>query len=123
MEAFPSPILAKEGCSLKEQLIDSTEHAFLLATDLHVGNVLKAQRKPWLAIDIKPYIGDPTYDLTQHLLNCADRLKNNPKETIIRVANLAGVNSSRLTDWLFARLASENNGINQQLALSLKEIR
>ena len=117
---FPDPNLAKEGCNLKEVLIQSTEKQVLLATDLHAGNILKARRKEWLAIDIKPYCGDRTYDLTQHLLNGIKRLTAQPKETINRVANLAGVNNSRLKDWMFARLASENNGIYQKLALRLK---
>jgi streptomycin 6-kinase len=30
----------------------------LLATDLHAGNVLRAQRQPWLVIDPKPFVGD-----------------------------------------------------------------
>jgi len=123
LNSFPDSNLAKEGCLIKEELINSTKQSVLLATDLHAGNVLKAQRKPWLAIDIKPFIGDRTYDLTQHLLNCIERLENNPKQTIYRVANLAKVDSSRLTDWLFARLASENKGIHQKLALTLKELR
>jgi len=41
----------------------------LLATDLHAGNVLRAQREPWLVIDPKPFLGDPAYDATQHLFN------------------------------------------------------
>ena len=41
----------------------------LLHTDLHAGNVLAAEREPWLAIDPKPYVGDPAYDVTQHIFN------------------------------------------------------
>jgi streptomycin 6-kinase len=41
----------------------------LLHGDLHPGNVLAAQREPWLAIDPKPCIGDPAFDLAQLLLN------------------------------------------------------
>ncbi len=46
----------------------------LLCTDLHPDNVLAAEREPWLAIDPKPYVGDPTYDPLQHMLNFPDRL-------------------------------------------------
>lgn len=120
LDQFPNPELAIEGCQLKEKLIDSTEVEVLLATDLHAGNVLKAQRKPWLVIDIKPYFGDPTYDLTQHILNCKERLISNPGKTIQRVAKLARVNPLRLKDWLFARLASENEGADQSMALRLR---
>ena len=46
----------------------------LLCTDLHAGNVLAAEREPWLVIDPKPDVGDPTYDVLQHLHNCYVRL-------------------------------------------------
>lgn len=120
LERFPDPDLAKEGCKLKEKLIESTEKPVLLATDLHAGNILRAKRKDWLAIDIKPYIGDRAYDLTQHLLNCIERLTVNPNATIKRVAKSAGVSSSRLRDWMFARLASENDGVHQKLTSRLR---
>ena len=116
---FPDPELAKKGCQLKEKLIETTKSPVLLATDLHAGNVLRAERKPWLVIDIKPYIGDRTYDLTQHLLNCIERLRADPKATIDRVAKLAGVDNARLRDWMFVRLASEGDGVYQELALQL----
>lgn len=120
IDKYPDPVLAQEGCLLKEELIASTERHALLATDLHAGNVLKAQRKDWLAIDIKPYVGDPAYDLTQHLLNCKERLEANPNEAIGRLAELAMISPVRLSNWLFARLASENDGENQHLALRLR---
>ena len=36
----------------------------VLATDLHAGNVLQAERQPWLVIDPKPFVGDPAFDAT-----------------------------------------------------------
>lgn len=41
----------------------------LLHGDLHPQNVLAAERAPWLAIDPKPWIGDPAFDLAQTLVN------------------------------------------------------
>jgi streptomycin 6-kinase len=79
----------------------------LLATDLHAGNVLRAQREPWLAIDPKPFVGDPAYDATQHLLNCEGRLLADAEGTIARVAGLMQLDPSRVRRWLFARLAAE----------------
>lgn len=119
LERFPDSDLALKGCKLKEDLIASSQESVLLATDLHAGNVLKAERKPWLVIDIKPYIGDRTYDLTQHLLNNLDRIQEQPKQTIELLANLAKADGKRLKDWLFARLASEFGGQYQDLALKL----
>ena len=119
LDRFPDTDLALKGCKLKEDLIASSQESVLLATDLHAGNVLKAERKPWLVIDIKPYVGDRTYDLTQHLFNNLDRLRRQPKQMIEDLAQLAEVDGKRLKDWLFARLASEFGGNYQDLALKL----
>ncbi|MFC9243795.1 aminoglycoside phosphotransferase family protein [Streptomyces sp. NPDC057136] len=34
----------------------------LVHGDLHAGNILGAEREPWLAVDPKGYVGDPAYD-------------------------------------------------------------
>ncbi|MEJ8640770.1 aminoglycoside phosphotransferase family protein [Streptomyces sp. MS1.HAVA.3] len=34
----------------------------LVHGDLHAGNILRADREPWLAVDPKGYVGDPAYD-------------------------------------------------------------
>jgi streptomycin 6-kinase len=80
----------------------------LLCTDLHAGNVLAARRQPWLVIDPKPYVGDPTYDLLQHLLNCDERLRVDPKGLAYRMADLAELDAERLLLWLFARCVQES---------------
>jgi streptomycin 6-kinase len=78
----------------------------LLATDLHAGNVLAARREPWLAIDPKPFVGDPAYDATQHLLNCTSRLRVDPSGTVTRFSQLLNVQRERVHRWLFARFAA-----------------
>jgi len=101
------PGLVKEGLRLFEELPRTAAHEVLLATDLHAGNVLRAQREPWLVIDPKPFVGDPAYDATQHLLNCDQRLRSDPDGTIRRFADLLGVESERVRLWMFARAAAE----------------
>ena len=64
------PGLVREGLRLFKELPQMRPRDVLLATDLHAGNVLRARREPWLVIDPKPFVGDPAYDATQHLLNC-----------------------------------------------------
>lgn len=39
------------------------ESPVLVHGDLHPGNVLRAERLPWLAIDPQPVVGDPAYGL------------------------------------------------------------
>jgi len=99
--------LVRKGLDLFGELIDSTTTHQLLATDLHAGNVLRARREPWLAIDPKPFLGDPAYDATQHLLNCRARLRDDPHGTIGRFAELLGVDAGRVRRWTFARVAAE----------------
>ncbi|MDW3645736.1 MAG: aminoglycoside phosphotransferase family protein [Bacteroidia bacterium] len=119
LATFPDKELALKGCRLKDELIESTKRHQLLATDLHAGNVLSAQRKPWLVIDVKPYVGDPHYDLTQHLLNCMDRVELKGKEVIQKLAKACKLEEIRLQKWFYARLISEQEGVHQKLAQEL----
>ncbi len=80
----------------------------LLCTDLHAGNVLAAEREPWLVIDPKPYVGDPTYDVLQHMMNCSERLQAAPHDLAWRMADLAGLDRDRVLLWLFARCVQES---------------
>jgi streptomycin 6-kinase len=107
-EAWPDPALVGEGLSLFRELSHPTPQDVLLATDLHAGNVLRAQREPWLVIDPKPFVGDPAYDATQHLLNGRARLLGNPGDTIRRFADLLEVSPERVRLWTFARAAVES---------------
>jgi streptomycin 6-kinase len=100
--------LAREGVALFRSLPATADRSVLLCTDLHGGNVLAAQREPWLVIDPKPYVGDPAYDLTQHMLNCDDRLHADPIGLAARLADLAGLDRDRVRHWLFARCVQES---------------
>ena len=106
-DRWPDPGLVREGLRLLRDLPHTAPREALLATDLHAGNVLRAQREPWLVIDPKPFVGDPAYDATQHLFNCADRLRSAPDTTIHRFADLLGVDYERVRLWVFARAAAE----------------
>jgi streptomycin 6-kinase len=105
-ERWPDPDLVREGLRLFRELPRSASESVVLVTDLHAGNVLRARREPWLAIDPKPFVGDPAYDATQHLLNCEARLRSDPHETIRRFADLLSVDHERVRLWLFARAAA-----------------
>lgn len=102
------PGLARMAMQLFRHLPTTSPRTVVLSTDLHAGNVLAAEREPWLAIDPKPYVGDPTYDVLQHMLNCPARLKSDPINLINRVAYLAGLEAERTRLWLFARCVQES---------------
>ncbi|HZF10945.1 MAG TPA: aminoglycoside phosphotransferase family protein [Thermoanaerobaculia bacterium] len=99
--------LLREGLRLFDELSRPSFDDVLLATDLHAGNVLSAQREPWLVIDPKPFVGDRAYDATQHLFNCKDRLLADPEATVRRFAELLDVGDERVRWWMFARAAAE----------------
>ena len=106
-ERWPDPGIVAEGLRLLNELARTAPAEVLLATDLHAGNVLRAQREPWLVIDPKPFVGDSAYDATQHLFNRAARLRSDADGTIRRFADLLGVDHERVRLWTFAGAAAE----------------
>lgn len=112
--------LVTTGLEAMQQLADNPEREVLLVTDLHAGNVLRAQREPWLMIDPKPFVGDAAYDATQHLINCESRLLSDPLGLISRIANLLSLDPQRIKLWLFGRAAAEprNDWSNWKLQLA-----
>ena len=64
---------ARHGRPYEQRLLDealyalrtlpsSHEQRVLCHQDLHGGNLLRAEREPWLAIDSKPIVAEPAYD-------------------------------------------------------------
>jgi streptomycin 6-kinase len=96
------PGLVRAGLELFRRLPESADRQVVLATDLHAENILAAEREPWLAIDPKPHVGDPTYDVLQHLINC-ERLTTDPVGLATRLAEALDQDPQRLLLWLFAR--------------------
>jgi streptomycin 6-kinase len=54
--------LAAPWDGLARELAGSMREEVLLHQDFHQGNVLSAQREPWLAIDPKPLVGEREFD-------------------------------------------------------------
>ncbi|MFC0672542.1 aminoglycoside phosphotransferase family protein [Brachybacterium hainanense] len=102
----------------------------LLATDLHHHNVLSRRQRPgadlsdWALIDPKPYVGDPHYDVLQHLLNHPERLLEDPVGPVQRIAALADLDPQRTLTWLFARCVQEAGGMDGtgRIALALAPV-
>jgi streptomycin 6-kinase len=112
--------LAREGSGLFRTLPRTTAHTVLLCTDLHGGNILAAQREPWLVIDPKPYLGDPAYDVLQHMLNCTERLETDPAGMAVRLADLLDLDRERVKLWLFARCVVESAGWTELRAVAAR---
>jgi streptomycin 6-kinase len=95
--------VAEEGIRLLRELPRTSADSLLLHTDLHAGNVLAAEREPWLAIDPKPYLGDPAYDVTQHIFNQVFIESADAGAVASRMARLLDLDLDRILRWLFAR--------------------
>jgi len=74
----------------------------VLHGDLHHGNLLRAERAPWLAIDPKGLAGDPPFDVCQFLLNPQEPP---PERLVARLRLLVaelGLDARRTKRWAFA---------------------
>ncbi|MCT9077138.1 aminoglycoside phosphotransferase family protein [Streptomyces fulvoviolaceus] len=58
--ALPRRVLDAAVATLHE--LGRVQPDTLVHGDLHAGNILRADREPWLAVDPKGYVGDPAYD-------------------------------------------------------------
>ncbi|MEV4349112.1 aminoglycoside phosphotransferase family protein [Actinoplanes sp. NPDC049596] len=61
--------MVERAAELFDDLCADAPREVVLHGDLHHGNVLKAEREPWLAIDPSPRIGDPVFDCGAMLYN------------------------------------------------------
>jgi streptomycin 6-kinase len=116
---WPDAGLTREGLRLLHELSRPSSDDVLLATDLHAGNALRAEREPWLVIDPKPFVGDRAYDATQHLFNCTDRVLMDPETTIRRFTDLLEVDYERVRLWMFARSAAEPRDVWSDESLAI----
>ena len=108
-EAKGPPADVRDGIDLFRTLALDAPTTCLLATDLHAGNVLAAEREPWLVIDPKPYLGDPHYEPLQHFLNNVPRLEADPGRWIARMAGLLDLDQNRIRLWTYARCVIEGS--------------
>jgi len=120
-ERWPDAGIARAGIERFLELAAPRPDDVLLATDLHAGNVLAASRLPWLVIDPKPFVGDPAYDATQHLLNCIPRLAENPSGIVTSFSVSLEVSAARVRDWLFARLVTSAKSGSLMMGIAAAE--
>lgn len=97
------PGLMRAGIELFRALSLRESPQTLLCTDLHAENVLSAEREAWLMIDPKPYVGDPAYDVLQHVINCLGQPGRDPIAVADRMAGLLDLDADHVRRWLFAR--------------------
>jgi streptomycin 6-kinase len=76
--------------------------------NLHYGNVLAAEREPWLAIAPRPMNGDPHYELAPMLWQRWDELTGNVRDGVRRrfhtLVDAAGLDEERGRAWVIVRV-------------------
>ncbi|MFJ8436900.1 aminoglycoside phosphotransferase family protein [Kitasatospora sp. NPDC094019] len=108
LPAEAEPLLA-EARETAVALAASATEEFLLHGDFHHGNVLAADRAPWLAIDPRPLVGERAYDLARLALDRADTLVGSPglpaavRRRLHQLAEALEVDRERLRDWTLVR--------------------
>jgi streptomycin 6-kinase len=83
----------------------------VLHGNLHYGNVLAADREPWLAISPTPLNGDPAYELAPMLLHRWDELTDHVRAGVQRrfyaLVDAAGLDEDRARGWVTVRVVRE----------------
>ena len=97
--------LVEDAAMLAAELAMPDGEELLVNRDAHCGNVIAAQREPWLLIDPKPLVGEPAFDAGWLLL---ELLSDEPTPAHAqRLLALLGagleVDPARLRGWAFVR--------------------
>ncbi|MQY15531.1 hypothetical protein SRB5_57130 [Streptomyces sp. RB5] len=102
------PGLVAHGAALLRELPATAARTAVVHGDFNPGNVLAAERRPWLAIDAKPMAGDPAYDVYPLLEQIDDPYAHPaPAQVVARrfalLAGELGEDAARLRAWAVAR--------------------
>ncbi|MEV7775579.1 aminoglycoside phosphotransferase family protein [Kitasatospora sp. NPDC086791] len=107
--AAEAQALVTEALETARSLTGSADESFLLHGDFHHGNVLAADRAPWLAIDPRPVVGERAYDLARLALDRADTLLGSPgvpaavRRRLHQLSDALDVDRDRLRGWALFR--------------------
>jgi streptomycin 6-kinase len=100
--------LVAVGVSLLSSLPAAASRRVLVHGDANPGNILRAQREPWLMIDAKPMVGDPCYD-PWSLATQVDDWPDGPTDPptlgarFATIAEVTGESFERMLGWSCAR--------------------
>jgi streptomycin 6-kinase len=96
--------LVDEAVAACRELGPDQGDAVVLHQDFHGGNVLRAHREPWLAIDPKPLVGEREFDAASLLRDRRDLLVRPGAGRIVRrrldlLASELGLDRERMRRW------------------------
>ncbi|MBC3844145.1 phosphotransferase [Streptacidiphilus sp. 4-A2] len=101
--------LLDEALETATGLLADQPEQLLLHGDLHHGNVLAAERSPWLAVDPAPLVGERAYDLAWLAQDRLDTLCGSPgpqaavRRRLRQLSEAVDVDRDRLRGWTLVR--------------------
>jgi streptomycin 6-kinase len=105
--------LVEQAVALGRDLVaEPARDDVVLHGDLHYGNVLAADREPWLAIAPRPLNGDPHYELAPMLWHRWDelsgRIRDGVRNRLSTLVDVAGLDEDRARAWVIVRVVHES---------------
>lgn len=102
------PWLVEAGASLLVDLPSTATRSVIVHGDFNPGNILAAQRRPWLVVDAKPMVGDPGYDPWPLLVQVDPRFEKPGQESVLKarcelISDVVGEAPQRMLSWAVAR--------------------
>jgi streptomycin 6-kinase len=97
--------LLDEAVAAAQQLSASQQDPVVVHQDFHGGNVLRAQREPWLVIDPKPLVGERAFDAASLLRDRRDELALDPaparrvRSRLSQLTDELALDRERLRGW------------------------
>ena len=116
-----------------ETLLSSAAEPVLLHGDLHHWNIIRSERRGWLALDPKGVIGEPAYEAGALLRNpLPGLLRGNAKRTLARrldqLSDRLRLDRTRLLQWAMAQAVLsawwtiEDHGAGWEPAIAVAEV-
>jgi streptomycin 6-kinase len=96
-QRYSGPLL-DEALDALDTLVPTREEVVLCHQDLHGGNILCAEREPWLAIDPKPIVAERAYD-TVAIVRDAKPTRDELRRRLDALSDLLGLDRERMLLW------------------------
>ena len=94
------PELAALAGRLAGELATAQGEQVVLHQDLHGGNILRAERRPWLAIDPKPLVGEREFDLASLIRDRRDTITEaTVRHRLDLLSGELGLDRQRVRGW------------------------
>lgn len=97
--------LVERAVAAARELVATQGELVVVHQDFHGGNVLRARREPWLAIDPKPLVGERAFDAASLLRDRREELRRDPaparrvRRRLDQLTAELGLERERLRGW------------------------